>query len=95
MPLMDITPYIEKLNQLKSGKQVRPPKQWWDKIKDNVKSNPKYKMFSDERINMIVAGIWYNYPTIKQLSIIRSMIKPESKSKHDIERQELTKGNVV
>lgn len=39
----------------------RPPKKWFNMMKRKVKENPKYKGYGMERINKIVAGIWYDY----------------------------------
>ena len=39
----------------------RPPKKWFVKMRREIDRQPRYRHYSSERKDRIVAGIWHNY----------------------------------
>lgn len=70
---LDETGMVEAANVidglLKKAKFVKPPKKWFDEMVERTKKNKKYKDFSKERIDEVVAGIWKNYSEKEQEKI--------------------------
>lgn len=58
-----------KIELIRRGKTVRPPKRWWKKMRKVVRR--QYPEFGARRINRITAGVWHDYSPSTQIVIIR------------------------
>jgi len=62
-----------KLNALESGKNVRPPKKWFDKVRRSVKR--QYPTYGQKRINQITGGIWHKMKRSSKIRIVKKYQK--------------------
>lgn len=51
---------IEEMDEFleKAERSKQAPKEWWDKMTTQVRGNPKYKKFKEDRISAVVGSIW-------------------------------------
>ena len=67
-------PLQEKIDQIEHGKNVRPPKKWWNGMYKIVSSDPKYASYSKTRKSQITAGIWHKeYSKKAKIGIVRHL----------------------
>ncbi len=59
----------EKIEAIRAGKTVRPPKKWFLKMYHRVKK--QYPQYPPKRIAKITAGIWHKYKPKTQVVIVK------------------------
>lgn len=58
-----------KLKQLEAGENVRPPKNWWTKVRPVIVKQYPWK---DKReVDQVLGGIWNEYNTQTKEKIVR------------------------
>ncbi len=58
-----------KLKQLEAGGNVRPPKNWWKKVRPVIVN--QYPMRDKREVDQVLGGIWNSYDTQTKEKIVR------------------------
>ena len=80
-----------KINALKSGENVRPPKKWWDKM--FIIINKEYPLYSKNEKEQVLGGIWNSYSISTKIGIINEYQTDNLSKDSHIERRILGKRN--
>lgn len=75
-----------KINILRSGGNVRPPFNWWNKMLPEIRNEYPHKQFKD--IQQILGGIWNKYDTQTKINIINEY-QIDDKSKENLEEYKI------
>lgn len=66
---------LKKIKQIRAGKRVRPPMEWWRAMLRQVRR--QYPKYPAKRVAKIAAGIWHKYTPRQQIGIIQRIARGE------------------